>query len=147
MRPRWLGAFVIALVVAVALGEAGAQAPATGGQQGLAIASDSLIGTRVRDRQGQEIGEVSKLLIDPKDGRVTSVLIRQGGVLGVGGKEMSVPWSALALQRNERQELVVTLQQQMLEPAPSASGQQQPSASPAGSGGGGSGQGGSGSKQ
>jgi len=116
------------------------QSPAgvTGGQAadqqaGIAIASDSLIGTTVKDQQGKDIGEVSKLMIDPNGGRVTSVIISRGGTLGMGAKEMSLPWDALKLQRDEGQRLVVTLQREMLEQAPQAEQprqREQPAASP-----------------
>lgn len=102
-----------------------------GGQSQLTVASDSLLGTTVRDSQGKDIGEVSKLMIDASGGQVTSVIIRQGGTLGMGGKEISVPWDALQLQRGQDQKLIVTMQQELLQQAPT--GQEQrpaPSASP-----------------
>lgn len=104
------------------------------GQAGVTIASDSLLGTKVRDSEGKEIGEISKLLIDARQGKVTSAIIRQGGTLGMGGKEISVPWEALALQRGQNQQLIVTMQQPLLEQAPSQQTgrdrQQSPAASP-----------------
>jgi sporulation protein YlmC with PRC-barrel domain len=90
-------------------------------QSGVTIASDSLVGTEVRDSQGKEVGEVSKLLIDPKEGKVTSVIIKQGGTLGMGGKEVSVPWDALKIQQGQDQRPVVTMQRDLLEQAPAAS--------------------------
>jgi sporulation protein YlmC with PRC-barrel domain len=81
------------------------------------VTSDSLVGTTVRDAQGKDIGQVSQLLIDAKDGKVTSVIIKRGGAFGFGGKDMSVPWEALKLQRDQ-DKLVVTMQQDMLEQAP-----------------------------
>jgi sporulation protein YlmC with PRC-barrel domain len=111
------------------------------GQQGLQIASDSLIGSKVRDPQGKELGEVSKLMIDPGQGKIASVVISMGGTLGVGGKEVAVPWEALKVQQDQ-QKVVLTMDQQMLEQAPQTqredrkrSGQQgSPSASPSTSG-------------
>jgi Spy/CpxP family protein refolding chaperone len=82
-------------------------APTAGQSNGIAIASDSLLGT--------------------------SVIISQGGTLGMGGKEISVPWESLKLQRAQDQRLVVTMQGQMLEQAPQPERQQgQPAASPSG---------------
>jgi sporulation protein YlmC with PRC-barrel domain len=110
-------------------------AGATGGagqQVGIAIASDSLLGTTVKNQQGKDIGKISKLMIDPNEGKVTSVIISSGGTLGMGGKEMSLPWDALKLQRGQDQQLVVTMQREMLDQAPQAEPRQggQPSASP-----------------
>lgn len=106
-----------------------------GAQGGITIASDSLLGTTVRDAQGKDVGEVSKLMIDASGGKVVSVIIRQGGTLGMGAKEISVPWDALKLQRGQDQQLVVTMQQEMLPPTPAAQQEQQqreqtPAASP-----------------
>jgi sporulation protein YlmC with PRC-barrel domain len=99
------------------------------------VTADSLVGTTVRDVQGKDIGQVSQLLIDAREGKVTSVIIKRGGAFGFGGKDMSVPWEALKIQRDQ-EKLVVTMQQDMLEQAPrpqrdqgSQSGEQ-PSASP-----------------
>lgn len=109
--------------------------PQSGGSQtGVTIASDSLLGTKVRDAQGKELGEVSKLMIDAQQGKVETVVITQGGTLGMGGKEISVPWSALQVQRGQDQKLVVTMQQEMLQQTPAAQQkeqrEQQPAASP-----------------
>jgi sporulation protein YlmC with PRC-barrel domain len=136
---------VAAAVSALPLGGALAQQPppqpqmqqqqspmgATGGAQqaGIAIASDSLLGTTVKDQQGKEVGKVSKLMIDPNEGKVTSVIISRGGTLGMGGKELSLPWDALRLQRGQDQQLVVTMQREMIEQAPREQGGQ-PAASP-----------------
>jgi sporulation protein YlmC with PRC-barrel domain len=88
---------------------------------GLTVASDSLVGTEVRDAQGKVLGKISGLMIDARQGKIAAALIKQGGALGMGGKEISVPWDGLTLQRGQNQELVVTMQQQYLEQAPSAS--------------------------
>lgn len=114
---------LVTALVGLPAGTALAQQPQPAQQQqaGLMVASDSLIGTKVVDAQGKEIGSISKLLIDAKQGKVTAALIRQGGTLGMGAKEISVPWDALTLQRGQDQQLVVTMQQQMLEQTPAAS--------------------------
>lgn len=123
----------------------GSQAPTPQQQQGpsgtpgaqatgasVQIASDSLVGTKVRDSEGKDIGAVSKLLIDARDGKVTSVIISHGGTLGMGAKEMSVPWEALKLQRGQDQQLVVTMEQPILDRAPQTeqNKDRQPAASP-----------------
>jgi sporulation protein YlmC with PRC-barrel domain len=103
------------------------------------IASDSIIGTKVRDAQGKDLGEITKLLIDARSGKIASAIIRQGATFGMGGTEISVPWETLSLQRGENQRLVVTLQQPLLDQAPQAQPQAQkegqqgrsPAASPA----------------
>ncbi|MGH7323846.1 MAG: PRC-barrel domain-containing protein [Candidatus Rokuibacteriota bacterium] len=128
-------AVVVGLPFSTAFGQQQQQtSPGSPGEQqgarqtGAAIASDSLVGTKVRDAQGNDVGQVSKLLIDPNDGKVVSVVIKHGGAFGIGGTEMSVPWNAVKVQRDDRQRLVVTMQREMLEQAPTS---EQPAASPA----------------
>ena len=80
----------------------------------------SLIGSVVRSPDGKDIGKVSALLIDPRDGRITSTMVIVGGLLGMGGSTVAVPWSALKIGQDNRR-LVVTMDQKTLEQAPAAS--------------------------
>jgi PRC-barrel domain len=83
------------------------------------VDAGSVIGTVVRNPEGKDIGKVSALLLDPHDGRVASAVITVGGVLGMGGSTVSVPWTALRLGQDNHK-LVVTMDQNTLEQAPSA---------------------------
>src|SRR5687767_10240607 len=51
-----------------------------------------LIGSRVHDAQGRDIGKIEELWLDPKDGRVKDVIVSVGATLGVGGSEKLVAW-------------------------------------------------------
>jgi sporulation protein YlmC with PRC-barrel domain len=141
---KGLRVFAVAALVGLPLSVALAQQPsqeqtqspgtqpggAQTGQSGLQITSDSLVGTDVRDAEGKEIGEVSQLMIDAKEGKVTSVIIKQGGAMGFGGKDVSVPWNALKVQRDQ-DKVVVTVQREMLEQAePAASPRTSPQEQP-----------------
>ena len=86
---------------------------------GVLVDASSIIGTTVR-AQGKDIGKVERLMVDPKDGRVRTVVIQQGGTLGVGGKSVSVPWESVKVGQDDGR-IVVTAEQQMLEQAPAAS--------------------------
>ncbi|HXU88511.1 MAG TPA: PRC-barrel domain-containing protein [Methylomirabilota bacterium] len=81
--------------------------------------ANSIIGATVR-AQGKDIGKVERLMVDPKDGRVRTVVIQQGGTLGVGGKSVSMPWESVKVAQDNGN-IVVTAEQQVLEQAPSAS--------------------------
>jgi sporulation protein YlmC with PRC-barrel domain len=130
----------VALVASVALaGGAGAQSsagssqPSSGTDQpatsqsassqsassGVLVDASSVIGSTVR-AQGKDIGKVERLMLDPKDGRVRTVVIQQGGTLGVGGKNVAVPWESVKIGQDGGK-IVVTTEQQMLEQAPAAS--------------------------
>ena len=90
--------------------------------QGVQIDSRSLVGSTVRGEDGKDLGKVSNVMIDANDGRVTALIITVGRTLGgtgitLGGTDMTVPWSAIKLARDQ-QTVIVTLQQPMM---PSAS--------------------------
>lgn len=111
----------------------------SGRAAGVEVAAGTVIGARVRDTEGNELGAVSQLMIEPQQGRITSVVIKRGGTLGIGGQEMAVPWETVKVQRDGN-DVVLTVQQPVLEQAPRQQGQGQqdrqdkrsdPSASPA----------------
>jgi sporulation protein YlmC with PRC-barrel domain len=97
-------------------------ASASQGRQGIQIDSRSLVGSTVRGEDGKDLGKVANLMIDASDGKVTALTITVGRTLGgtgitLGGKDITVPWSAIRLARDQ-QNVVVTLPQPMM---PSAS--------------------------
>ena len=49
---------------------------------------------RIKNDLDKDIGTVENLLIDPKTGKVSQVVVGVGGVLGVGEKKV-VPWNDL----------------------------------------------------
>jgi hypothetical protein len=49
-----------------------------------------------------------------------TVVIQQGGTLGIGGKSVSMPWESMKVAR-DGDSIVLTAEQQMLDQAPAAS--------------------------
>jgi len=88
-------------------------------QSGVLLDANAVIGATVRS-QGKDVGKVERLMLDPKDGRVRTVVVQQGGTLGVGGKSIAMPWESVKLGQDGGK-IIVTAEQQMLEQAPSAS--------------------------
>lgn len=93
--------------------------PSSPAQTGVLVDANSIIGATVRS-QGKDIGKVERLMVDPKDGRVRTVVLQQGGTLGVGGKSISVPWESVKVAQDGGR-IIVTAEQQILEQAPAAS--------------------------
>jgi sporulation protein YlmC with PRC-barrel domain len=60
------------------------------------LAVSSLIGETVQISDGETVGEINDLLMS-KSGRVIAISIGAGGILGVGGKTVAVPFSALTI--------------------------------------------------
>src|SRR5262249_39038976 len=48
----------------------------------LLVDANAVIGSAVRGADGKDIGKVSRLMLDPKTGRVNTVVIGMGGTLG-----------------------------------------------------------------
>jgi sporulation protein YlmC with PRC-barrel domain len=61
------------------------------------VRADQLIGTAVLDPQGDKIGKVDDLLLDPRGSSVTHAVVARGGFLGMGVKRHAVPWQDLQL--------------------------------------------------
>jgi sporulation protein YlmC with PRC-barrel domain len=96
--------------------------------------SKDIIGTRIKNADGKDLGEVDQLLID-RNGKVSHVVIGLGGVAGVGEKKVVVPWSDLKFAPvTEGKKNAITMDQAKLEGAPrydrSARSDAAPAASP-----------------
>lgn len=55
--------------------------------------SSELVGMNVVGADGESIGEVSELIIE--DAQVTGAVLDVGGFLGLGAKQIGVPWDAI----------------------------------------------------
>lgn len=63
------------------------------------IASDRVEGTPVRSADGTTIGTIERVMIDKLTGNVAYAVLRLEGPVGVGQKDLSVPWPRLAYDR------------------------------------------------
>lgn len=82
-------------------------------QQALLIAADTLKGAEIRDRQGQEIGSVDRLVVNPQTGRIEQVLVSPSAGLGIGRDRVGVSWREIDVKR-DRQAVVLTIDRQSL---------------------------------
>src|SRR6476661_4963201 len=72
----------------------------------------------VYDPSDNKIGDVDDVLID-KEGRITAMIIGVGGFLGMGEKDVAVPFSALhASEKNNKWYLVLNTTKDALKAAP-----------------------------
>jgi sporulation protein YlmC with PRC-barrel domain len=72
----------------------------------------------VYDNQNNKIGDVKDVLLD-KEGRVSAVIVGVGGMLGVGEKDVAVPFNALKLaEKDGDRYLVMNTTKEALEKAP-----------------------------
>lgn len=75
------------------------------------------MGRSVVNPQGENLGKIEDLVIDPATGRITYAALSYGSILGFGGKLYAVSWEALKLQPDGKT-FVLNVSQQALESAP-----------------------------
>jgi sporulation protein YlmC with PRC-barrel domain len=85
--------------------------------QGVLLSTATLLGSDVKNPQGQDVGDLKQLMLDPHTGRVMYAVVAMGGFLGMGEKTVVVPWNALEVVRNGKS-LVLNVSPQMLQHAP-----------------------------
>ncbi len=82
---------------------------------------DQLIGSELKSRaDGQTIGSISDLVID-EDGQILAVIVEVGGFLGMGQKDVAIPWDSVERTMNEKgddHELHVSASKEALTDAP-----------------------------
>jgi sporulation protein YlmC with PRC-barrel domain len=60
-----------------------------------AIRANKVIGTAVKDSQGDNIGKVEDIVLDKTSNNIMFAVVGFGGILGMGEKFHSVPWTVL----------------------------------------------------
>jgi sporulation protein YlmC with PRC-barrel domain len=83
------------------------------------VYASKLIGASVKDAQGESLGKIDELLIDPKDARIKAAVVSIGGVLGLGAKSVAIPWDKMTMGTGpDRDTIVVAMGKEELERAP-----------------------------
>lgn len=62
--------------------------------------ADRVVGKAVMGQKGQQVGEVSDVLVG-KDGKVAGLIMEHGGTLGIGGSNVIVPWDQMSIQGDQ----------------------------------------------
>jgi sporulation protein YlmC with PRC-barrel domain len=73
--------------------------PVTGEENPARVSNE--LDYNVWNQNGDQIGEVSDMVIDLDNAAISYVAISSGGVLGVGGKTVLVPWDMLKLETSQ----------------------------------------------
>jgi sporulation protein YlmC with PRC-barrel domain len=81
------------------------------------MAADTLEGDKVFNNAGDELGEITNIMIDVPNGRVAYAVLSFGGFLGMGNKLFAVPWEVLQLD-TESKCFVLDVDREKLEAAP-----------------------------
>jgi hypothetical protein len=65
------------------------------GGSGIVRATRDVVGRKVRNLEGEDVGEIQELMVDEAAGRITYAIMSFGGFLGMGDKLFAVPWVSL----------------------------------------------------
>ena len=78
--------------------------------------ADKLIGTSVYNTAGEEVGSVQDIVFD-KDGKIVGVVLKVGGLLGIGGKSVGIKWDEVQISPTEEL-ITISFDKDQLEAAP-----------------------------
>lgn len=65
------------------------------------LTANQVLDMNVQSANGEQIGSVENLVIDPS-GRVSGVVVSVGGFLGIGDKKVALPWSQVSLAPDQK---------------------------------------------
>jgi len=103
----------------IAVSPAVAQTPAfMDMQNNTEVLGSDFVGTPVNDKSGQQIGKIVNLVFD-QTGRIELAVIGAGGFLGVGEKDLAVPFDAVKSEEvNGKHVFVIDATKEQLAAAP-----------------------------
>jgi sporulation protein YlmC with PRC-barrel domain len=87
------------------------------------VGASEIRGTHVKNPQGQDLGQIDEVLIDPDTGQVRFVILDVGGFLGLGSTKVAVPLGAFQItQEGDKPKWVLDADQEKLKNAPKVQG-------------------------
>lgn len=81
------------------------------------LKTSELIGYRVINTDGEELGTIKEIVIDPHEARVAYAVLSFGGFLGLGDKLFALPWETLVLNP-DTQTVYLSIEKEKLQAAP-----------------------------
>ena len=81
------------------------------------MGADTLIGNDVYNKNSDDLGDITEIMLDMRSGRVAYAVLSFGGFLGMGDKLFAVPWAALKLDTVNKR-FVLDVSKERLESAP-----------------------------
>jgi len=65
---------------------------------GAAASLDHLMGKDVYGAEGNKIGSIEDIILDPQTGKAQLAVIERGGLLGIGGKSFAVDYTLIGME-------------------------------------------------
>jgi len=81
------------------------------------LQASTIIGNKVLNRAGEQLGNLKDLVIDVEEGHVAYAVLSFGGLLGMGDKLFAIPWEALMLNPKDNT-FILDVDKEVLKEAP-----------------------------
>lgn len=81
------------------------------------LSASSIIGDKVKNPAGEDLGKIEELMIDTKDGDVNYAVVSFGGFLGMGDKYFAVPLDAMEVSTGD-DSMILNVSKEKLKDAP-----------------------------
>jgi sporulation protein YlmC with PRC-barrel domain len=81
------------------------------------LSASKLIGNKVINREGEQLGNIKDLMIDLDDAQIAYAVLSFGGFLGLGDKLFAIPLEALIL-RGKDHTVILDVDKEVLKNAP-----------------------------
>ena len=81
------------------------------------VKASSIIGTNVVNPNGDNLGDIKEIVIDPRTGRVAYSVVSFGGFLGMGEKLFAIPFSSFKYNATSN-DYVLDVSKERLKEAP-----------------------------
>lgn len=65
------------------------------------LSAGTLIGDSVRNRDGEDLGKLTEIMLDVDRGRIAYGVLESGSFLGMGGKLFAIPFEAFKVDRDD----------------------------------------------
>jgi sporulation protein YlmC with PRC-barrel domain len=80
------------------------------------LRAEKLIGTSVYNAEGEKVGSVEDIVFD-QDGKIVGVVLKVGGLLGMGGKSVGIKWDEVQVSPADEL-MTISYDKAQLEEAP-----------------------------
>ena len=80
------------------------------------LSAGTLIGDKVKNSQGEELGTLKEIMLDVERGQVAYGVLESGGFLGMGGKLFAIPFEAFKVDE-QNHKLVLNVDKETLKKA------------------------------
>jgi sporulation protein YlmC with PRC-barrel domain len=81
------------------------------------LSATSLVGDKVVNSAGEDLGKLDELMIDLQTGRIAYAVLSFGGFMGIGNKLFAIPWSRLSVDEVNKR-MILDVDRDLLERAP-----------------------------